>query len=252
MAWTMRSKAGLAVAIDQPIAQDVVGAGPHHRQARPRQAEGRHGRGHVVLEHVNEVRAGVGHEVGPEGLAEEQADGVLRKQGVHAVGHGIAAQGDLELAAGHGGGGVEPDLREVDRGGRHDVVVGEEVVEIDSELRPESGPRGEPGRGVHVRVDQQEQVVRVQHIRQVEVGPEPHVDVEVLRIVRRLHLEQIDAALRPRRIANPLNLPPNRQTARPSRSGPPHRSRHRVLLPSKTRPSRILLKVRRCVSKEIG
>ena len=75
---------------------------------------------------------------------------------MHAIGHGIAAQGDLELAAGHGGGGVEPDLGEVDRGGRYDVVVGEEVVEIDPELRPESGPRSESGRGVHVRVDQQE------------------------------------------------------------------------------------------------
>ena len=230
-------EAGLAVAIDQSIAQDVVGAGPPDGQAGPRQAEGRHGRGHVVVEHVHEVRAGVGHEVGPEGLAEEQANGVLRKQGVHAVGHGIAAQGDLELAAGHGGGGVEPDLGEVDRGGRHDVVVGEEVVEIDPELRPESGPRGVPGRGVHVRVDQQHHVVRVQHIRQVEVGPEPQVDVEVLRIVRRLHLEQVYAALRSRRIANPLDLCPilkppiHHDLARRTAPGTEHQRHHKPRLP---------------------
>ena len=79
--------------------------------------------------------------------------------------------------------------------------------------------------------------MRVEHIRQVEVGPEPQVDVEVLRIVRRLHLEQIDAALRPRRIANPLHRRPilkppiHDDLARRTAPGTEHQRHHKQGLP---------------------
>ena len=73
--------------------------------------------------------------------------------------------------------------------------------------------------------------MRIQHIRQVEVGPEPQVDVEVLCIVRRLHFEQIDAALR--RIANPLHRRPilkppvHHDLARRTASGTENKNHHK-------------------------
>ena len=90
------------------------------------------------------------------------------------------------------GAGINPISEKVDLVGRAKIGVRKQAVEIDAELRPKPLAHQITGGGVHVDVNLEEQVVRVQDIRQVDVLPQSHVDVEEVGIAADFHFHEVD------------------------------------------------------------
>ena len=190
--WQDALKVGLPVGMDEAVAQHVVGASTKARWVDFGQAQRLHRRYARVVEVVHEFEPCVGQVVVELGISEQQPNGVLWKEHIAAFEDCIASKGQFEFAARHSGGRNQSDFGEVDLVGRAKIGVRKQVVEIDAELRPKPLAHQITGGGVHVYVNLEEQVVRVQDVRQVEVRPQSHVDVEEVGIAADFHFHEVD------------------------------------------------------------
>ena len=185
-------KMGLSRGVNEAVAEHVVGADTEARWVGFGQAQRLHRRCARFVEVVNEFEPCVGQIVVELGIPKQQPDGVLRKEQAAPFEDRIASKRHFEFAAGHRGGGNQSDFRKVDLVGRAKIGVRKQAVEIDAEFRPKPLAHRITGGGVHVDVNLEEQIVRVQDVRQVEVRPQPHVDIKEVGIAADLHFHEVN------------------------------------------------------------